>query len=66
MHGVVGAALFAVIDDVEAALDLLADDIADGFAYGGLQFGAAGARLLLLGQQQLDGFAVRGGCRCGW
>ncbi len=53
VHGVVGAALLAVIDDIEAAFDLLADDIADGFAHGGLQFGAACAGLLLLGQQQL-------------
>ena len=52
VHGVVGAALLAVIDDVEAAFDLFAARRAgDGLAHGGLQFGAAHARLLFFGQQ---------------
>ena len=40
MHGVVGAALFAVVDDVDAAFDLLAHHIGDRFAHGGLERGA--------------------------
>lgn len=54
VHGVVGAALLAVIDDVEAAIDLLAHHMRHRFAYRGGQFGAARARLCLLGRQQLD------------
>ena len=54
MHGVIGAALFAVIDDVDAAFDLLAHDLRHGLAHRGLQFGAPRAGLLLFGEQQFD------------
>ncbi len=54
VHGVIGAALFAVIDDVEAAFDLAAHDAGDRLAHRRLQFGAARTRLLLLGQQLFD------------
>ena len=53
VHGVVGAALLAVIDDVETAFNLLAHHRGHGFAHGRLQLGAARARLLPFGQQQL-------------
>ena len=56
VHGVVGAALLAVIDDVEAAFDLFADDDSRRLRARRLEFGAARARLLLFGQQQLHHF----------
>ena len=54
MHGVVGAALFAVIDDVDTAFDLLAGDVLDGFAHRRIQLGLVPAVLLLLGEQEFD------------
>ncbi len=54
MHGIIGAALFAVIDDVDAAFDLLAHHLCHGLAHRGLQFGAPRAGLLLFGEQQFD------------
>ena len=54
MHGVVGAALFAVIDDVDAALDLLRDDVGDRAMHGGLQFGFARAGFFFFGEQEFD------------
>ena len=54
VHGIVGAALLAVIDDVEAAFDLLAHDAGDCVAHRGLQFGLACAGFLFLGEQKLD------------
>ena len=53
MHGVIGAALFAVIDDVEAAFNLFLDDQRDGFAHSGHQLGVARTGCLVLGEQQL-------------
>ena len=61
VHGVVGTALFAVIDDIDAAFDLLAHHAGDRVAHGGLEFGAARAGVLVLGEHQLDHLlAVRG------
>ncbi len=54
MHGVIGAALFAVIDDVEAAFDLLLHDVGDGLAHRGVERGLVLAWLLALRQQQVD------------
>ncbi len=54
VHGVIGAALLAVIDDVEAAFGLLVDDQGDRLGHRGLQFSLARAGLLVLGEQQLD------------
>ena len=49
VHGVVGAALLAVIDDVEAAFGLLLHDVIHCLAHGGAELGAARARLFLPG-----------------
>ena len=51
--GVVGAALLAVIDDIEPAGNLLRYDLGDGAAHRVLELGRLGARMLLLMQQQL-------------
>ena len=60
MHRVVGAALLAVIDDVEAAFDLLPHDISHRLGDGGAQFGAARARVLVFGSSSSTTLAVRG------
>ena len=60
MHGVVGAALFAVIDDVEAAFDLFANDLRDGLSHRGLQFGAARAGFVSSASSSSTTFGVRG------
>src|SRR5262249_46966890 len=49
VYGVIRAALFAVVDDVEAAFDLFIRDITNCLAYRGLQFSAVPARVFLLG-----------------
>ena len=54
MHGIIGAALFAVIDDVDAAFDLLLHDMRDRFAHRGGKLGLARAGILLFGEQQFD------------
>ena len=54
VHGIVGAALFAVIDDVDAAFDLLLHHMRDRLADRGIEFGLARARILLFGEQKLD------------
>jgi hypothetical protein len=53
MDGVIGAALLAVIDDVETAFDLLLHDMPHRFAHRGGEFGALRARIFVLSQQQL-------------
>ena len=53
MRGVIGAALLAVIDDVEPAGHLLLDDLGDGAAHRVLELGRLGSRMLLLVEQKL-------------
>ena len=66
VHGVIGAALFAVIDDIDAAFDLLAHDLRDRLAHRGLQFGAAQARVFALRPAAArPPSACAAGCRCG-
>ena len=54
MHRIVGAALLAVIDDVDAAFDLLGDHMRDRLAHRGVELGLARAAILLFGEQELD------------
>jgi len=54
VHGVIGAALLAVIDDVDAAFDLLLHNMRHRFAHHGREFGFALAGCFLLGQQFFD------------
>ena len=56
MHCVVGTALFPVVDDIDAALDLFVYNVRDCVAHGALQFCTVRARVLLFGQQQLHHF----------
>src|SRR5262249_36007174 len=49
VHSVVRAALFTVVDDVEAAFDLFLRDIRNCRADRGLQLGSVCARMFLLG-----------------
>ena len=56
VHGVVGAALLAVIDDVDAGLDLLRHDMRDRLLHRCGELGLALAGLVLLGEQKLDDF----------
>ena len=53
VRGVVGAALLAVIDDVEAAGNLLLHHPADGTAHRILELGRVGSGVLLFMQQEL-------------
>ena len=54
VHGIVGAALFAVVDDVDAAFDLLLHHMRDRLADRGVELGLARAAILLFGEQELD------------
>src|SRR6202022_3275316 len=54
VHGIVGAALFAVIYYVDAAFDLLLHHTRDRLADCGVKLGLARAGILLLGEQELD------------
>src|SRR6202045_5449165 len=54
VHGIVGAALFAVIYYVDAAFDLLLHHMRDRLADCGVKLGPARAGILLLGEQELD------------
>ena len=56
VHGVVGAALLAVIDDIEPTFDLFAHDAGNGLAHGYLQLGAMRAGVFLFGDQLLHDF----------
>ena len=53
VRGVVGAALLAVIDDVETAGNLLLHDLADGAAHRVLELARVGSGMLLLMQKKL-------------
>src|SRR5262249_51120756 len=53
MGGVIGAALLAVIDDVEAAGDLLGNDVGDRAPNRRLELGRFGSRIVLLVQHEL-------------
>ena len=65
MDGVVGAALLAVVDDVDAGGLLLGDHIGDGLVDRGIE---RGAPLPLLLRQELlhHAWPAAAGCRCGW
>ena len=54
VHGIVGAALLAVIYYVDAAFDLLLHHTRDRLADCGVKLGLARAGILLLGEQELD------------
>ena len=54
MHGVIGAALFAVVDDIDAAFDLFLDHMRDRLAHRGGEFLFARAGIFLLGEQFID------------
>ena len=54
MHGIVGAALLAVIDYVDAAFDLLLHHVRDRLADCGVKLGLACAGIVLLGKQELN------------
>ena len=54
VHGIVGAALFAVVDDVDAAFDLLLHHMRDRLADRSGKLGLARAAIVLLGEQELD------------
>ena len=54
MHGIIGAALFAVIDDVDAAFDLLLRDMVYRFTHCGGKLRLARAGLLQFSEQQFD------------
>ena len=56
VHGVVGAALLAIIDDVEPAFDLPAHDAGNGLTHGCLQLGTVRAGVFLFGDQLLYDF----------
>ncbi len=60
VYGVIGAALFAVIDDVDAAFDLLPHNMGHRIAHCGGELGLALAGGFLLGQQK---FYHLGGAR---
>ena len=51
MHRVIGAALLAVIDDIDAAFDLPAHHMRDCLAHGGVQLALMRAWFRLLGEQ---------------
>ena len=56
VHCVVGAALLAVIDDIEPTFDLLAHDAGNSLAHGGLQLGTVRTGSFLFGDQLLHDF----------
>ena len=60
VHGVVGAALLAVIDDVEAAFGLLTHYQRHSVAHSGGEFGPPRAGLLLSASSSSTTLAVRG------
>ncbi|HEV2099803.1 MAG TPA: hypothetical protein VGR45_12875, partial [Stellaceae bacterium] len=57
VHGIVGAALFAVVDDIDAAFDLLLHHMCDRVADRGVELGLARATILPFGEQEFDHLA---------
>ena len=64
MDGVVGAALLAVVDDVDAGGLLLRDHVGDGLADGGIERG--GSASLSPRAAARPPWRGAAGCRCGW
>src|SRR5690242_8980630 len=54
VHGIVGAALFAVVDDIDTAFDLLLHHMRDRIGHRGAEFGLARATILPFGEQEFD------------
>jgi hypothetical protein len=54
MHGIVGTALFAIIDDVNATFDLFLHDMRHRLGDCSIELNLAGAMILLFGEQEFD------------
>ena len=66
MDSVVGAALLAVVDDVDASGLLLGDDASDRVADGGIERSAVSVAFLLGQIAPPPPWPAAAGCRCGW
>ena len=67
VHGVVGAALLAVVDDVDAGGDLLLHHVGDGGAHRGIERGAVAVPGLSFRRAAAPPpWPAAAGCRCGW
>ena len=66
VHGVVGAALLAVIDDVDAAFDLLAHDVATASRTAACNSAWRGPGSFCSASSSSTTWPCAAGCRYGW